>query len=331
MKIEKNNKKKQDLGIYYTPEIVVDFIFDVLNILKNKEDKQKRRWQSHKPRPHFPSVIDPTCGEGIFLKKAIEKEFTKPDWVFGLDIDKEVVKKWPKISLLSLFRSNKSKLKAHFFHQDGLDRIHWEQHKSQYYGKLKKVDIENEKFDAVIGNPPYGGLGIQEITPELEKSLFDYQIWKLASRKNEKFTVDKLGLFGAQIEGKFKRKIKGFAIEILFLERFIQLCKPGGWIVIIIPDGILTNSTDHFVREFISKHTKVLGIISLPRNTFANVGTNAKTSILLLEKQEKRASNFNYPVFLASLNELREENLDIITHDFKEFIYRGKLLKQKND
>ena len=35
-----NKKRKQDLGIFYTPQEVVDFIYDILNIWKNKEDKE---------------------------------------------------------------------------------------------------------------------------------------------------------------------------------------------------------------------------------------------------------------------------------------------------
>jgi len=330
MKKEKNNKKKQDLGIYYTPEIVVDFIFDILNILKNKEDKEKKRWQSRKPQVHYPSVVDPACGEGIFLKKAVESGFTKTDWVFGIDIDASVVKQWPKINLLKMFKGDKNKLKSHFFHQDGLGKIQWEQHKKEYYGKLKQEDIENEIFSTVVGNPPYGGLGVEEITPELEKALAEYEIWKILASKKRNNNISSQGLFGTQIEGKLHKVIKGFAIEILFLERFIQLAKPGGWIAVIVPDGILANSTNHYVREFIARNTKVLGIISLPRDTFTHTGTNAKTSILFLEKLKEKVTKLEYPVFLASINELISENLDIIAQEFKEFVFRGKLLEENN-
>ena len=93
-------QKKQDLGIFYTPSEVVSFVFDILNIWKEKEEKETGRWQSRK---HFPSVIDPAVGEGIFLKFALEKNFTIPKYVFGVDIDEEVKEKWVEINLLKSF------------------------------------------------------------------------------------------------------------------------------------------------------------------------------------------------------------------------------------
>src|SRR3989338_6733674 len=132
-----DKKKKQDLGIFYTREDIAEFVFDIILLWKKREDREQKRWESHKPK-HYPSVIDPACGEGIFLKKAIERNFTKPDWVFGMDIDEEVVNKWPSISLLDAFGNDGAKLKAHFFHQNGLLSIEWEQHRSQYHRKLKQ-------------------------------------------------------------------------------------------------------------------------------------------------------------------------------------------------
>ena len=61
----------------------------------------------------------------------------------------------------------------------------------------------------------------------------------------------------------------------------------------------------------------MIGIISLPRETFKQAGTNAKTSILILQK-EKMTDN-DYPVFLASTETLSQNNFDTIITRFKEF------------
>lgn len=308
-------KRKKDLGIFYTPQEVVDFIFDVLNMWKNKEDKEKHRWQTRKSKPHFPSVIDPACGEGIFLKKAVESKFTTPSYIWGVDIDESVKQRWQEINLLKSFGS-KANLDFHFYHQDGLLPI-----------PEKKVGHKRggmNQYDAVVGNPPYGGIGINEITPELEKALFDFQIWGVKFQKNQKDSPGNLGLFGTTIPRHFKRKIENFPIEILFIDRFIQLAKPGGWVAIIIPDGILTNSNSHYVREFISHKTKVEAIISLPRNTFKDVGTSAKTSILFLRKLKKdEKPEENYPVFLASLEKIDQKYLDTIVNYYQKHYNLG--------
>ena len=130
-------QKKQDLGIFYTDQRIAHFIFGILKIWKDKEEQASGRWESRK---HFPSVVDPAVGEGVFLKTAVESEFTKTDWIFGLDIDGDVVKKWKDINLLKEFGGKEEDLEAHFFHQNGLDRIHWEQHAKKYERKLKQKD-----------------------------------------------------------------------------------------------------------------------------------------------------------------------------------------------
>lgn len=109
--ITQDKNRKQALGIFYTRPEIVDFMYDILLVWKNKEDRETGRWNSHKPM-HYPSVIDPACGEGIFLKKAIERNFTKQDWVFGMDINEEVVTKWPFISLLEAFDNDEAKVEA---------------------------------------------------------------------------------------------------------------------------------------------------------------------------------------------------------------------------
>jgi len=368
-------QKKQDLGIFYTDQRIADFICDILKIWKEKEEGETGRWESRK---HFPSVVDPAVGEGIFLKTVIEAGLTKTDYIFGLDIDEEVVQKWKQINLLKEFGGKEEDLEAHFFHQNGLDKIHWEQHINKYRYKLKQKDINIQQFDAVVGNPPYGGMGIYEEMKmlsesvlsakkvqrihtqkldtlfgeevekiskdtttehvklslsqvkvfelkELSKNLINLEIWKdkkyLPQRINHQLSINgvKINLKDILTLKEIDR-LKSYSIEILFIERFIQLAKPGGWIAIVIPDGILTNSNSHYVREFISEKAKVEAIVSLPRDAFKNVGTSAKTSILFLQKYKDQGEkrDLNYPVFLASVESLEEKYFKIIKDAYQK-------------
>ena len=100
----------------------------------------------------YPSVIDPACGDGIFLRVALEKGFTKPEYVWGVDID-DTVKE--KLELINLFKSvlSKSKSDNHFFLQNGLLPLDKSRICSPEKGELRE-------FDIVVGNPPFGGTGI---------------------------------------------------------------------------------------------------------------------------------------------------------------------------
>ncbi len=121
--------------------------------------------------------------------------------------------------------------------------------------KIKKI-ISNGGFDIVMGNPPFSSWfnRIKETV-----ILADYRL--------------------AYRNGKLMR---GQAIEVLFLELFVRLAKEGGYVIIILPDGILSNPQYRYVRKFLLKETKVKQIINLPRNIFRD--TSAKTSILILQK-----------------------------------------------
>jgi len=80
------------------------------------------------------------------------------------------------------------------------------------------------------------------------------------------------------------RKLATFPIELLFVERFMQLCKPGGLIAIIVPDGVLANSQTQPLRNWLLLQGQVKAVVSLPRQVFTGVGANAKTSVLVMRK-----------------------------------------------
>jgi type I restriction-modification system DNA methylase subunit len=320
-------KRKQDLGIFYTRPDIVDFIYDILLVWKEKEDMDTARWASHKPK-HYPSVIDPACGEGIFLKKAIEKKFTIPKYVWGIDVDIHAKDRWQEINLLKSFGSE-ADLDIHFIHQNGLLPLNGDKILRYKKGGLRE-------FDAVVGNPPYGGIGVDLSShPSAEsikllESLRAFHVFTYKNKKRSNGDNYANGLFDALVAEPIiayssvsSKEAESILIEVLFIERFIQLCKDGGWIAIIIPDGILANSNMHYVREFIAESTKVEAIVSLPRDAFKHVGTTAKTSILFLKKQ--RMVNQEYPVFLASLNKMEDYGLKQIVEQYKEFYYEGKL------
>jgi len=127
--------------------------------------------------------------------------------------------------------------------------------------------------DVVVGNPPFSAK-YGRITDE--KIL-------------EKFEL-----------GKGRRSQ---AIEILFLEKFLQLASPDGVIGIILPQGIFSNIPMKYVREFILEHTSVLAIVSLPRNIFSNK-TTSKTSILFVQIQKDRQKRKTFMAIADTLSDL---------------------------
>ena len=98
--------------------------------------------------------------------------------------------------------------------------------------------------------------------------------------------------------------------EILFIERCVQLLKPGsGRMAIVLPDGILGSPGLGYVREWILQQTRILASIDLHPDTF-QPKNSTQTSVLVLQRKtfkeielEKAAGRKNeYEVFMALAN-----------------------------
>lgn len=174
-------------------------------------------------------------------------------------------KKWKRAKLFGIdidkgvvSELNKSNLSNSFLAcGDSLSQEAWQ------LPEIQKV-ISKGSFDLVVGNPPFSSWFHRV---EAKEILSNFEL--------------------AKNNGDLKTSQ---AIEILFLEIFIKLARERGFIIIVLPDGILSNPQYQYVREFILRKTKVLHIISLPRNVFEE--TSAKTSVLILQRQEVNISNY---------------------------------------
>jgi type I restriction enzyme M protein len=74
--------------------------------------------------------------------------------------------------------------------------------------------------------------------------------------------------------------------EILFCERVWQFLKPGiGRAAIVLPDGILTNSSLQGVRDWLLARFQILAVISLPQEAFQHSGAGVKASVVFVRKR----------------------------------------------
>jgi type I restriction enzyme M protein len=235
------------LGQFWTPPAIAEFMLEIV--------KFDPLWK----------VIDPACGEGIFLLKAAERGGSM---LVGVDIDPEAIERAKK--LLQPYRE-----RVRLYCQDGLEEI------------ADENSFWRGNFDLVIGNPPFAATGYRVRDP---KVLARFELAKVPVEE-ETYEIEGQGrLF--QLTVQRKRQQPSQAIEVLFLERFIQLCKPGGRICIILPHGVFANSNLKHVRAWILANFTIRAIISLPRDTFKAVGTTAKTGILVLEKKKPKSRYF---------------------------------------
>ncbi len=119
--------------------------------------------------------------------------------------------------------------------------------------------------------------------------------------------------------------------EVLFMERCLNLLKPGGRLGIVLPEGVLNNSALQKVRDYVEGRAKLINITSIPQDVFIASGATVKPSLLFLKKfteQEERdyrtlvdqATRQVYAKYQPQLDELK-----------KKFTTDEKSLKEAKD
>ncbi len=249
--------------IYNKDDIIIKGAEDISQFwaYKNNEFQKHRNRKNH--NQYFTPEFAVEKALSLILETHIEN-IIDPAVGNGVFL-KAASKKWRKAKLFGvdidkdvIFELNKSDLpNSYFACADSLLQQTWQ------LPEIQKV-LSKGGFDLVVGNPPFSSW-FHRI--ESKETLSNYEL--------------------AKNNGKLKNSQ---AVEILFLEIFIKLSNEKGFIAIVLPDGILSNTYYQYVREFILKNTKVLHIINLPKNVFED--TSAKTSIFILNKLKE--NNLNY-------------------------------------
>lgn len=91
--------------------------------------------------------------------------------------------------------------------------------------------------------------------------------------------------FGARV---YSERYRGSKLsEDIYIETAIELVKPNGWVVAIVPDGFLSSKSRVSTREFILRETHLRAMFSLDQFL---PGTGIKTTILVVKKSVPQAN-----------------------------------------
>ncbi|QVL48675.1 MAG: N-6 DNA methylase [Thiocapsa sp.] len=280
-----------DRGQYFTPRGPVDLMVAMLD-----------------PQPDE-RVMDPACGTGGFLVSTLKhldaklraasniamddestdeflsvqeelRAFVEHN-LFGADFDPFLVR---AAQMNVLMASNGQ---ARVFNMNSLEFPAG--HLQGVKEATGKADLVT--MDVVMTNPPFGS-NIPITDPNILKHFELAHIWER--------TEDG----GFRNTGRLQGSV---APEVLFIERCIDWLRPGGRTGIVLPDGILGNPGDEYIRWWLLRHCWMLASIDLPVEVFiVEANVNILTSLLFLKKktdEEVRAEDLgqsiDYPVFMA--------------------------------
>lgn len=297
-----SKSSKGEKGQYFTPRYVIDMCVKMLD-----------------PKAHE-SIIDTAAGScgfpvhSIFhvwkkqlaakgiaqshLFTAEEKLPEQTDYVkekvFAIDFDEKAVRVARTLNLIA------GDGQTNVLHLNTLDYERWadktddQDWQDVYFEGFKRLrqfratknrDRDFE-FDILMANPPFAG-DIKE-----SRVLAKYELGKNKDGKQQ---------------GKVGR-------DILFIERNLDFLKPGGRMAVVLPQGRFNNSSDQYIRQFISERCRILAVVGLHGNVF-KPHTGTKTSVLFVQKWNDDSSKGalcpkvdDYPIFFATMQEPSKDN-----------------------
>ena len=286
---------KGDFGQYFTPRELLGFAVEVLN----PEKKQL--------------VLDPACGSGGFLLYALDHVRREANSRFpkhGTDArqSREHWNYWHDFAEKNLFGIEINEELARvakmnmIIHDDGHTNIVGHD-ALDFLNKItaKKQTLKPGKFDLVLTNPPFGS--VVKRTEKGEGYLEQFDLCKYIGKSTTGTEPDELtkGEKDAKRGAKAVKDRASVKTEILFLERVQSFLKPGsGRAAIVLPDGILTNSSLQGVRDWLLDHFQLLAVVSLPQFAFAHYDAGVKASLVFVRRlKDGETVPDNAPIFMA--------------------------------
>lgn len=259
-----------NFGQYFTPREIVKFIVDVL------------------PIEHDSKVLDTSCGSGGFLLYALNKVRDKATELYP-NYSKDVRqydrwhKYWHDFAEKNLFGieiseqiSRAAKMNM-IIHDDGHTNVITSDglvSDETIIEKTNNLGFKYGTFDFIITNPPFGST----VRQSEQAYLKTYQLGK----KEEDWLA---------VAALPPTTRDGQSTEVLFIEQDHKFLKEGGYLAIVLPDGILTNSSMQYVRTQIEDWFRIVAVVSMPQTAFMANGAGVKSSVLFLRKWTKKETD----------------------------------------
>lgn len=354
-----------ELGQFFTPRTIVDYMVDVLDPVEGEticdpccgsggflikafeyvRDKIEKDVQIQKEKiktEHFGKDYDKLSEkkqesiakkvDDLFAKLNFELDIHNPkgrlktlsyDCIFGTDANPRMART-AKMNMI--------------MHGDGHGGVH------HHDGLLNVNGIFDGRFDVILTNPPFGSRVNKtlKVTPSdvpSEEKIKLYEKRYKEDNYREK-VVKQLRDWANHDNGHGKSRGKALLdifdvgtwsglTEVLFMERCLNLLKPGGRMGIVLPEGVLNNSALQKIREYIEGKAKLINITSIPQDVFIASGATVKPSLLFLKKFSEDDEKEYLTILKDTTKEIRKKYKPQLDKLKKTFDKKEKELKDK--
>ena len=207
-------------------------------------------------------------------------------------------------------------------HGDGHGGVHHND------GLLNVNGIFENRFDVIITNPPFGARVEKSLKiTEADKYTDQERIRKYQHRYGQDYdrALQQVNNnIGKPLLSLYKLGKMSALTEVLFIERCLNLLKPGGRMGIVLPEGVLNNSNLQKVRDFVESKAKILLIVSIPQDVFMASGATVKPSLLFFKKFTEEEALQYTTIENTAIRETNEKYFEQIREIQEKLIQRGK-------
>lgn len=237
------------------------------------------------PKAHE-TVIDPACGAGGFLAEVAEAHLrngVQAEKLTGLlrGIEKDEYLSNLALSRLGILTGHASKI----INGDSLSL-------ETQAGPI--VDPESLRSDVVLTNPPFGA----KIVAASEAVQKKFELGHKHKQSNgEWLTLQELQT--------------NVSPQVLFVERIVDLVKPGGRVGMVLPESLISSKSHGYVVQYLKKHLNLQAIIGMPESLFklsGKTGTHTKTVLVIAHKPQEGKSQNSEPVFMAEVKNVGKDS-----------------------
>ena len=167
-------------------------------------------------------------------------------------------------------------------HGDGHGGVH------HHDGLLNVNGIFDNRFDVILTNPPFGAHVDKDLKITETDKFTDEAKIKLYTKRYGDAYLEALKQvndhIGEPILSLFETGAMSGLTEVLFIERCLNLLKPGGRMGIVLPEGVLNNTNLQKIRDFVESKAKIMLVVSIPQDVFIASGATVKPSLLFFRK-----------------------------------------------
>ena len=338
-----------ELGQFFTPRTIVDFMVDVLDpqegevicdpccgsggflikafeFVRTKIEDEIQLEKERIKKEYFTADFDK-----LSEKKKEKVEETVNQLFYKLNQELDITNEKSRLRVLSydcIFgtdanpRMSRTAKMNMIMHGDGHGGVHHND------GLLNVNGIFENRFDVILTNPPFGS--------RVEKSLKITEADKYTDAKRIKKYKDRYGdayidalkqvnnNIGESLLSLYKTGKMSSLTEVLFIERCLNLLKPGGRMGIVLPEGVLNNSNLQKTRDFVEGKAKIVLITSIPQDVFIASGATVKPSLLFFKKfTEQEARDYNI-ITINAQKEIEDKYAPKTNPIIEKLALRGK-------